>query len=99
MRNAVEEIAGAIQRIDHPARLCRVALDHPALFQHKAPVGPRDAQLVIQGALGSLIGLRDEIGRALAGHLQMFDFTKIATQTLPGLAGSFFHHADQTGYC
>ena len=96
MRDAVEKIAGAIQRIDDPARLGRVALDHSALFQHEAPIGPHCQQLVIQRPLGSLIGLRHEIRRALAGDLQMLDFTKIATQTLPGLAGSFFHHADKT---
>src|SRR3546814_8664417 len=39
VRNAVQKIAGAIQRIDNPTGLRRIAFDLTGLFQQETPVG------------------------------------------------------------
>jgi hypothetical protein len=39
VRDAVEEVAGAVERIDDPARLGRIALDRAAFLELEAPVG------------------------------------------------------------
>ena len=98
MRDAVEEVRGAVERIDDEARLARIALDHAAFFEQKAPAGTVAAQLVIQGAFGGLIGLRDEIGRSLLRDLQMLDLAKVAAQLGPRLARGAFHDGDDAGY-
>src|SRR4051794_11585444 len=38
VRDAVEEVRGAVQGIDDPARLVRVALDRAALLEQHAPI-------------------------------------------------------------
>ena len=60
-----------------------MAFDYPAFFQHKAPIGPRQQQFVVQRSLGALIGFRDKIGGAFAADLQMLnlaDFVSKADQ-------------------
>ena len=39
MGDAVEEVGGAVERIDDPARLVRIALDRAAFLEQQAPVG------------------------------------------------------------
>ena len=58
MRDAVEEVGGAVERIDDPARLGRIALDLAAFLEQQAPVGPRVAKLVDDGLLGLLSAMR-----------------------------------------
>jgi len=64
------------------------------LFHHKAPVGPRMEQLVINRAFGAHIGFGNKIRRALARDLQMLNFAKIAAQTPTRFARGALHHAD-----
>src|SRR3546814_1008773 len=50
MRDAVEEIGGAVQRIDDPALLSRIARDLAAFPQPDTPVGPPlDRKSVVSG--------------------------------------------------
>src|SRR3546814_10237104 len=65
MRDRVEEVRGAVERVDDETRLARIALDLARLFHLEAPARARVGQLVIERALGRLVGLRHEIGRAL----------------------------------
>src|SRR5690606_31862709 len=99
MRDAVEEVAGAVERIDDPARLRRIALDRAPFLEHEAPVRPRRAQLVPQCPFRCLVGLRYEVRRSLAAHLEVGDLSKIAPQAAAGLACGALHHADQPGNC
>jgi hypothetical protein len=55
------------------------------------------SQLVIDDLFGAQVGLGDEIGRALAGNLQVFDFVEIARQGLAGLDGGVDHDGEKGG--
>ena len=48
MGDAVEEVGGAVDRIDDPARLGRIALDRAAFLEQQAPVRAGVAQLLDQ---------------------------------------------------
>ena len=95
MRDAVQEIGGAIERINDPARLGRVALDHAAFFEQKAPVGPGALQFLDQRLFRLLVGLRHEVGRPLAGHLKMLDLAEVAAQLAACLARGAFHDGEK----
>src|SRR5690606_5375053 len=99
MRNAVEEVAGAVERIDDPPRFRRIPFDRAPFLEDEAPVRPRRAQLVPQRSLRRLVGLRNEVRRALAAHLEVGDFAEVAAQAAAGLACGALHHADQPGNC
>ena len=92
----MEEIAGAIERIDDPAGLVCIAFDDTCLFHHKTPVGARIEQFVIDRAFGDTVGLGHEVRRALAAHLEVLDLAEIATQATARLARGFLHYADDT---
>jgi hypothetical protein len=82
-------------QIDDPARLHRITLDHPALFEQETPVRPRLLQLLDQRLLGALVRHRDEIRRSLAADLQMLDLAEIAPQARRRLARGAFHDSEK----
>ena len=97
MRNAVEEIGRAVERIDDPARLAFFARDHAALFEDKAPAGPNLQQLVIENPLGAHIRLGYKVGRAFFRYLEMLDFAKVPAQARSRLARGALHDGDKGG--
>ena len=97
MRNAVEKVAGAVERIDDEARLVGLAGNLTPLFHQEAPPGASGAQFVPQRPLGGLVSLGDEVRRALAADLQMLDLAEIATQAPARLARSALHDSDEAG--
>ena len=82
LRNAVQEIRGAVDGIDDEAVRLVLAFDGARLFDQKAITGPRLAQLLDENAFGALVGGGDEIGGAFARHLQIFQLAEIADQPL-----------------
>src|SRR3546814_1733657 len=97
MRDRVEEVRGAVERVDDETRLARIALDLARLFHLEAPARARVGQLVIERPLGRLVGLRHEIGRALLRNLQMLDLAEVAAQLCAGLARGPFHDGGVAG--
>ena len=97
MRDAVQEVGRAIQRIDDPARLGRIAGDLAAFLQEHAPVGTRLAQFLDQRFLGALVGHRHEVRRPLAADLEMLDLAEVAAQARAGLADGAFEDGDEAG--
>ena len=95
--NAVEEVGGAVERIDDPARLVRIALDLAAFLEQHAPVGPGVAQLLDERLLGALVGHRHEVGRALAADLELLDLAEVAPKARRRLARGALHDGDQAG--
>ena len=95
MRDAVEEIAGAIERIDDPARLALGAGDVAAFLKAEPPVGARREQFVVKGAFGVAVGLRDEVRRPLAADLKVLDLAEITPQPPACLARGLFHDPDE----
>ena len=71
LRDAVQEIGGAVERIDDPAMGLVGALAHAAFLAEEAVAGPRLGQFGIQRLLGAAVGGGDEIGRALQRDLQI----------------------------
>src|SRR3546814_5786290 len=68
VRNAVQKIAGAIQRIDNPTGLRRIAFHLTGLFQQETPVGAGFFEFIDQRAFGALIGHRDKVRRRSEAH-------------------------------
>src|SRR5690348_9338500 len=87
MRHAVQEVRGAVERIDDPA-VAAVALGLATLFAEEAVVRPGALELLAQGALGHDVGPADEIARALLGHLKLLDLAEVALERLGRGEGS-----------
>ena len=80
MRNAVEEIRGAVERVDDPA-VARVAARHRTALLEQKPVAGADAgQFGLERALGLEVRGRDEFAGPLDRDLQLLDLAKIAQQ-------------------
>src|SRR3546814_8839399 len=90
LRDRVQEVGRAVERVDDEARLARLSLDLARLLHQETPAGTRVGQFVVQRAFGRLVGLRHEIGRPFLRNLQMLDLAKVArseehTSELPSL--------------
>ncbi len=92
MRNAVQEVAGAIERIDHPPPRPVVRPGRAGFLHQEGVAGPRLGQVVADRLLGAQIGLADEIARSLHAHLQLLDLGEVAQQALGSALGSVLHH-------
>jgi len=97
MRNPVEKIGGAVQRIDDPTVPAVLGRDLAALLEHEAIVGARLLQFLAQQALGLDVGLADEIARPLARDLKLFDLAEIMGEAARRLLHGLLHHGDQGG--
>jgi hypothetical protein len=78
MRDAVEEVGGAVDRIDDPPRLGRIARDGAAFLKMEAPVGPGVAEFLYQRLLGALVGHRDKVCRSLSADLKLLDLAEVS---------------------
>ncbi len=78
LRNAVQEIRGAVERIDDPGVALVVAFADAAFLADKAVARPGLGEVGVQHLLGAVIGHGDEIGRSLQRHLEILDLAKVA---------------------
>ena len=97
MRNAVQEIGGAIERIDDPPMILVGAGARAAFFAEKAVVRPRLGEFLIDDFLGPPVGGGDEIARALERDLQMLDLAEIALEAAAGPIGGLDHDVKDGG--
>ncbi len=95
MRDAVQEIGGAVERIDDEAVGAVGALDLAALLEQEAVAGPRAGKLAMQDLLGAGVGGGDEIGGTLQRDLKLLDLAEIARQAAARFAGGAEHHIHQ----
>ena len=80
MRNAVQEVGGAVERIDDPGDgSCRCPRG-AAFLAEEAVARPRLGQFLAQDFLGAPVGRGDEIGRALERDLQVLDLAEVALE-------------------
>ncbi|MNY44070.1 hypothetical protein D3C86_1790660 [compost metagenome] len=93
----MEEIGGAVERIDDPGMLAVGAGNLAAFFHQEGIGGAGLAQFVKNDLLGAKVGLGDEIGRALAGDLQVLDLVEIAREGLAGLDRRADHDVEKGG--
>ncbi len=97
LRNAVQEIGGAVERIDDPGMALVGALARAAFLADEAVAGSRFREVGVEHLLGALVGERDEIGRALQRDLQMLDLAEVALQAAAGAARGLDHDVDEGG--
>ncbi len=95
LRNAVQKIRGAVERIDDPGVALVVAFADAAFLADKAVARPRLGEVAMQHLLGAMIGHGDEIGRSLQRHLKIFDLAEVALETAAGAARGFDHDVDE----
>ena len=84
MRDAVQEIGGAVERIDDPAVALVGAGARAAFLAEKAVIRPRLGELLAHDLLGAAVGRGDEIARTLERHLQILDLAEIALEAPAG---------------
>ncbi len=87
VRDAVQEIGGAVERVDNPA-VGFVRAFARAAFLAKEPVtGAGLVEIVPQHLLGLAVGGGDEIARPLQRHLKVLDLAEIALERAAGARG------------
>ena len=93
----MQEIGGAVERIDDPGVGRVGAVVAAAFLAEEAVAGPRLGQLGAQRLLGLAVGGGDEIARALERHLEVLDLAEVALERARGLARGGDHHIDEGG--
>src|SRR5215468_7287050 len=97
VRNSVQKIQRAVERIDDPAVSLVAAFARAALLAQKTVAGTRMLEFVAQDFLGAEVGGGDEIGRPLERGLQMLDLAEIALERAACLARGLDHHVEEGG--
>ena len=96
-RNPVQEVRGAVERIDVPDVALVGAFDDAALFHDEAIAGPRARQLLEEHVLRAPVGRRDEVAGAFDRDLQVLDLAQVPFQAAAGLDRRRGHHIHQRG--
>ena len=96
-RDRVEEVGGAVERIDDPAVLAVGALHLGAFLAEEAVGRAGLAELGEDDLLGALVGVRDEVGRALARDLEVLDLAEILGERAAGLDRGLDHDVEEGG--
>ncbi len=97
MRNAVQKIGRAVERIDDPAMGFVGAFVRAAFLAEEAVIGPRLGELFAHDLLGALVGGGDEIARPLQRNLQLLDLAEIALEAAPGAMRRLDHDVEDGG--
>ena len=97
VRNAVQEVGGAVERIDDPHIGLVGALARAAFLADEAVAGPGLGQFVVERLLRALVGRGDEIRRTFQRDLQILDLAEIALQRAAGAARGFHHDVEKGG--
>ena len=97
MRNAVQEVGGAVEGVHDPAMTPVGAGARTAFLAEKAVGRPRLGQFLVDDLLGAAIGGGDEIARPLERHLQMLDLAEIALEASPRTARGLDHDVEHGG--
>src|SRR5437867_12566043 len=97
MRNPVQKVQRAVERVDDPAMRLVAAFACAAFFAQKAIPRPRMLELLAQDFLRALIRGGYEIGRPFEGGLQVLNFTEVALERAARLARGLDHHVEEGG--
>src|SRR5262249_2106374 len=97
LRDAVQEVRGAVERIDDPGMRLVRTLGAAAFLAEETVAGPRFRELGAQDLLGAMVGGADEIARSLDRDLEMLDLAEVALEAARGLAGGGDHHIEECG--
>ena len=94
MRDAVEEVGGAVERIDDPGVGLVIAHAGAAFLADEAVTRTRLGEIGVKHFLGAPVGHGDEIGGPLQRYLQILDLAEVALETAAGAARRFDHDVD-----
>src|SRR5438552_8587341 len=97
LRDAVQKVGGAVERVDDPGVALVGALAGAAFLAHKAVTRPRLGQIRVEHLFRALVGKRDEIGGTLQRHLQILDLAEVALEAAAGAARGLDHDVDDGG--
>src|SRR5262249_8749719 len=97
MRNGMEEIGGAVERIDNPAMGLVGALMRAALFAKKAIIGARFRKFLAHNRLGAAVGGGHKIARALQRNLELFNLAEVALEATAGAMRRLDHDIKDRG--
>ncbi len=92
----MQEVGGAVERIDDPAVRAVGALDLFAFLAEEAISRTCLQKLFAHDLLGLAIGGRDEIARSLDRDLQVLHFAEITPQRFSCLEGSLNHDIEKS---
>src|SRR6185312_2608915 len=95
--NAVQEVRGAIERIDDPRVRLVGALAAAAFLAEEAVAGTRLDQFLIERFLGAAVGGGDEIRWTLERDLQLLEFAEVALERARSFARGRYHDIEQCG--
>src|SRR5581483_8246550 len=94
-RDAVQEVGGAVERIDDPAMGAVGAFDLAALLHEEAVAGTSAGEFLVQDLLGAVIRGADEVRGTFQRDLKLLDLAEVAREAPSGLAGGGKHHVHQ----
>lgn len=97
LRDAVQEVGGAVQGIDDPGVALVGALTGAALFADEAVAGPGLGEVLVEDLFRALVGERDEIRGTLQRDLEMLDLAEIALEAAAGATRCLDHDIDSGG--
>src|SRR3954447_11012832 len=78
VRQAVEEVGGAVERVDDPAVVRRAPGLDAALLHDEPVVGTAALELFLDQALGAAVGGGDEVAGSLDRDLELLDLAEVA---------------------
>jgi len=93
----VEEIRGAVERIDDPGVAGVGPRVTAAFLAEEAVARPGPAQFGFERLFGLAIGGGDEIARPLERHLEVFDLAEVTLERARGLASRRDHDVEEGG--
>src|SRR5216683_3989523 len=94
MRDPMQEIGGAVERVDDPAVMWIGSRGRAAFLKQETVAGTGAQQFGLQRALGAQIGGRDEIARALDRDLELLNLAEIAVEGARRLERGVGHDVD-----
>src|SRR5215469_2016926 len=97
MRDAMEEIGGAVERIDDPAMGRVGARMSAAFFAQEAIVWPRFGEFLAHDGLGTMIRGGDKVPWAFHRDLEVLDLAEVALEAATGAMGCLDHDIEDRG--
>ncbi len=95
MRDAVQEVRGAVEGVHNPARGPRLPRLLAGLLHQEAETRARMCQFRLECGVRLAVGLADEVRRPLAGDLQVLNLAEVAAQCDGRFAARLVHHRNQ----
>lgn len=91
----MQEIRGAVERIDQPAMLSVLGFDLAGFFHQEAEIRAGAAQFRIDDLFCAAVCLADIIAGAFEGNLEVLDFAEISGQAAASFHGGLYHYVEK----